>query len=132
MRLLLMLPLTCFSLTGCGLFEEKEEEKPKTRSTRVVGEITSVHPEQGFVLFKRYGPGQLLTDGLLSSRSLDGKRAADLKLSPEKMGRFYTADFEKGAIPPREGDVVVLSKLPDDTQNGGVVTKKSEMAQSNV
>lgn len=126
MRHFFSLTLVCSLLTGCGLFGKKEEEKPKEQLTQIVGEVTSVHPEQGFVLFKRYGPGQLITGGLLSARSLDGKRAADLRLSPEKLGRFYTADYSKEGEQPRAGDLVLLSKWPDDTQIDPLVTKKSE------
>lgn len=113
-------------LASCGHFKKEEEEKPKERLSAVVGEITSVHPEQGFVLFRRYGPGQLLEGGLLSSRSLDGRRAAHLTLSPEKLGRFYTADFSKEVAPPRVGDVVLRSKLQDDTQSEPLAEKTSE------
>lgn len=125
MRHLLALFFLGLLLTSCSLFKE-EEEKPKKRSTYVVGEVTSVHPDQNFVLFKRYGPGQLLTDGLLSARSLDGKRAADLQLSPEKLGRFYTADYSAEGQIPREGDVVILSKTPDDTESDYFATEKTE------
>lgn len=102
-------------LSNCGSSEE-EAEKPKKRLTTVVGEVTSVYPEKGFLLFRRYGPGELLSDGLLSARSLNGKRATNLTLSPEKQGRFYTADFSAEAQQPRVGDVVILSKVPDDTK----------------
>lgn len=117
-------------LASCSLFKKEEEEKPKPRSTVVVGEITNVHPKEGFVLFRRYGPGDLLSGGLLSSRSLNGKRAASLTLSPEKLGRYYTADYSKEADPPREGDVVVLTKQSDDTQNdifGPLKTETEEL-----
>lgn len=117
---------------SCGLFKKKVEAGPKQRATSVVGEVTSVHSDQGFVLFRRYGPGELLGGGLLSARSLDGKRAADLKLSPEKLGRFYTADFSKEEVTPRKGDLVVLTKLPDDTQNDNLVTEKTESEELEV
>lgn len=123
----LVLSLLPFFLIGCGLFKKDEEEvKAKPRLTRVVGEVTSVHPEQGFVLFRRYGPGELLTGGALSSRSLDGRRAADLQLSPEKLGRFYTADYSQDRAAPRDGDLVVLTKLSNDTKNSEFVTEKAE------
>lgn len=117
--------------TSCGLLQ-KEEEAPQPRNTVVIGEVTSVHSKQGFVLFRRYGPGDLLTGGVMSSRSVDGRRAADLQLSPEKMGRFYTADFSKEGIEPRVGDLVVLSKVADDTQSSNLVTEKTETEELEV
>lgn len=111
----LLLPVLLLG-AGCGLFRKKEEPvKPWT--TAIVGEVTSVHPNEGFILFRRYGPGDIPFDGLLSSRSPDGIRATGLTLSPETMGRFYTADFTKEAQIPREGDLVVLSRDLDDKQN---------------
>ena len=92
----------------------------------MVGEVTSVHPEQGFVLFRKYGVGDLTEGGVLSARSLDGQRAVDLQLSPEKLGRFYTADYSKEAKIPRKGDLVVRSKLPDDTQNDNLAPGKTD------
>ena len=113
-------------LASCGFLKKQEEIEAKPTQTAVVGEVTSVHPEQGFALFRQYGPGNLLQGGLLSARSLDGKRAVSLTLSPEKLGRFYTVDFDKEAEPPRVGDLVVLAKLPDDTQNDIFSEKTSE------
>ena len=131
LRLLLTLGSLLFLLTGCSLFQKKKEEIAKPRTTAVVGEVTSVHDKEGFILFRRYGPGELLSDGFLSdgflsARSLDGRRASGLTLSPEKLGRFYTADFDKEAVVPREGDLIVLSKLTTDTQNEAFGTKKTE------
>ena len=112
-----LLTLISFALLcSCGK-GKKEEVVPPKRSRIVIGEVTSVHSEQGFVLFRRYGPGNLITEGLMSSRSLDGRRAASLRLSPEKMGRFYTADYSVEADAPRVGDLVMLSKGVDDTQS---------------
>ena len=126
LRLLLTLGSLLFLLTGCSLFQKKKEEIAKPRTTAVVGEVTSVHDKEGFILFRHYGPGELLSDGFLSARSLDGRRASGLTLSPEKLGRFYTADFDKEAVVPREGDLIVLSKLATDTQNEVFGTKKTE------
>lgn len=126
MRFVVLLPFIFASLAGCSWFQREEEVETRERSVSVVGEVTSVHPEEGFVLFRRYGPGKLLADGLLSSRSLDGKRAADLRLSPEKMGRFHTADYSKKFAAPREGDIVVLSKSANDTNIETLSSKESE------
>ena len=110
-----MVVLTVAFLAGCGRFQKKEEPKEEKRpSVVVVGEVSSVHPKQGFVLFRRYSSGLLVTEGLLSSRSPDGQRAASLTLSPEKLGRFYTADYDVEGPSPREGDLVLLSKLVEE------------------
>ncbi|GHC61482.1 hypothetical protein [Roseibacillus persicicus] len=126
MRIILLLVTGLVLLTSCGLSKKDEEEKAKPSQTVVIGEITSVHSEQGFALFRRYGPGDLVEGGLLSARSLDGKRGVNLTLSPEKLGRFYTVDFDKEAAPPRVGDLVVLTKLPDDTKNSPILEKSSD------
>ncbi len=117
MRNLMTWIVTSFLLGGCGFFKKEEQPESEKQAIQVVGEVTSVHAEQGFLLFRRYGPGQLLTGGVLSTRSLDGRRAAHLELSPEKLGRFYAADFAKEENLPRKGDVVVLSKIPNRALN---------------
>ena len=111
------------TLMSCGLFKKKAEEAPKPSGTSVLGEVTSVHAEQGFVLFRKYGAGELREGGILSARSLDGKTAVDLQLSPEKLGRFYTADFSKEAKIPRKGDLVIRSESSNDTQNDNLSTE---------
>lgn len=126
MRLILFLASGFFLLTSCGSSKKGEEGEKVPSQTAVIGEITSVHPDQGFALFRRYGPGEIPEGGLLSARSLDGKRGVNLVLSPEKLGRFYTVDFDKEAQLPRVGDLVVLSKLVDDTKNEVISEKTLE------
>ncbi|WP_200393019.1 hypothetical protein [Roseibacillus ishigakijimensis] len=123
MRLLLFLPFALF-LIACG--SQEVEEKTPRRTTAVVGEVTSVHPEQGFLLFRRYGGGEVLEEGVLSARSPDGKRAVGLTLSPEKLGRFYAADYEVAAGVPRVGDVVIRSRGLHDTENEEKLEKLPE------
>ena len=115
MSIKLVLSILLFGLIGCGSLKKKEEvPQQEPSSAIVIGEVTSVHPEQGFLLFRRYGPGQLLIEGILSARSPNGQRAATLTLSPEKLNRFYTADFDKSGPRPREGDLIILSRGEKD------------------
>ncbi|MEM9080929.1 MAG: hypothetical protein AAGC74_09590 [Verrucomicrobiota bacterium] len=99
-------------LSGCGGVAEgekvDEEEGPEPS---VVGEIASVHAEKGFVLVKRYGPGELPGEGIFSARSAGGVRAVGLEPTGEKLGRFYAADFSRDAGLPRKGDLVVVEQL---------------------
>jgi len=97
-------------LTGCGK-EIEEEPEPLVSPSRVVGEITSVHAELGFALFRRRGPGELNPGGVLSIRSLDGQRVVRVELSPEQQGRFHVVDLPDGCLVPRVGDSVVQTEI---------------------
>jgi len=112
MKLLLLSLLSLLLLTSCGLFSKKEEVvEPEPSPFQIIGEVTSVHADRKFLLFRRYGPGDLQIGDLYSARSVDGRRAVGLVPSGEKLGRFYAADYSDDTELPRVGDLVAVSKL---------------------
>lgn len=114
MRVLFVVFLLIFALSSCSSFQKEEPEAPKKSPIRILGEVTSVHPDQDFVLFKRYGPGNIPEGGFFSARSVDGRRAVGLIPTGEKLGRYYAADYTKDGELPRVGDLVVRSTLSDE------------------
>lgn len=103
-------------LVGCGGTSDEEESLSDKRKPfgKVVGEISSVHPEQGFVLFRNLRNSDLTTGGNLSARSVDGRRIASLELTPESLGRYHAATFPADQERPRLGDIVVLSSFGEE------------------
>lgn len=120
--------LLLFALTNCSFFQKKEPEEPKKSPIRILGEVTSVHQKQEFILFKRYCSGDIPEVGIFSARSVDGRRAVSLVPTGEKLGRYYAADYEKDAELPRVGDLVVISTLDDQPVSASVElsSKKSD------
>lgn len=98
--------LICLSLSACGLFQgkptpiEQEEEEP---SSRYIGQIASVHEDQGFVLIRRSPGIQVATGTILISDGTDG-RAANLRATGESLGQMIAADLQSGT--PQVGDSV--------------------------
>jgi hypothetical protein len=108
-----------FVVVACGGSDAGKEavEKVDEPLGEVVGEVTSVHSEKGFLLFRKYRRSSLQIDGTLSARSLDSRRVAGLQLSPESLGRFRAATYSTDQERPRVGDLVVLSKLVPEPQS---------------
>ena len=124
MKLLLPVFLSGFLLVGCGLFKKEAEEAPEPSPNRIIGEVTSVHVDHKFLLFRRYGPGSLQTGSFYSARSVDGRRAVGLVPSGEKLGKFYAADYSDDTELPRVGDLIVVSELDLTPKRSNLVTKK--------
>ncbi len=90
-------------LVGCGWFgQEKEEEKSPETAPKLVGRISSVPGQGGFVLIEAYGRWSVPEGGLLNSAGED--RQATLAASGEKLGQFHAADIRSGRVEP--GDLV--------------------------
>ena len=93
-------------LTGGVTGDLSMEKRTGSAPMQVVGEIVSVHLEEGFVLVKRYlQAGSFGKSDLIAAVSPQGT-ASSLVLTGEKLGRFYAADVQKGQ--PARGDVVVI------------------------
>lgn len=105
MRLLLFLStlmLMACTLSGCGLFKKKKETVPET--LRVIGRVEMVNPEQNYVLVRMDAVQTFAAGSLLVAQDAGG-REAKLKVSPERKGRFLTADIVEGQ--PQVGNVVI-------------------------
>jgi len=84
---------------------------------RVMGEIVSVHPDEKFVLVKRFlQAGAFGQSNLIASVSPEGATSS-LILTGEKLGRFYAADVQDGA--PSRGDLVIVRR-PEGNGNSNV------------
>lgn len=82
-------------LPGCGLFKKKEKEKPAGPKTMLVGIVEMVNPEQNYVLIRcevlpDFGAGTELV--AVDATGTETK----LKLTPERKGRYLTADILSG------------------------------------
>ncbi len=92
---LLLLALT-LSLTGCGLFKKKKITPPAGPQTTLVGVVEMVNPDQNYVLI-RCDQVPALSAGTeligLDSMGVESK----LKLTPERKGRYLTADIISGS-----------------------------------
>lgn len=88
-----------------GSVEDGEATAPLMR---VVGEIVSVHPDEKFVLVKRFlQVGAFGQSNLIASVSPEGTTSS-LILTGEKLGRLYAADIQEGK--PSRGDLVVIRR----------------------
>jgi len=99
-----LLLLTALALAACAPKLETPEpgDEPKPNS-RYIGQITSVHAEQGFVLIRRASAITLNPGTILLSEGPNG-RAANLRISGENLGQMLAADVQSGS--PQVGDSV--------------------------
>jgi hypothetical protein len=122
----------CLSVSSCGLLtrsmgssgggaeEPAAEEAEQAASIQLVGEVASVHLDEGFVLIRRYGGGRLPQGFEFYTRSPTGDTAS-LRPTGEQMGRFYAADIAGGV--PKAGDVVIGRRLPEGSEAPSVPTQ---------
>lgn len=89
---------------------EKPASEAERDPVRLVGEIVSVHREEGFVLIRRYAQGVFGAAELLSSLSADGTTCS-LQLTGERLGRYYAADIQEGT--PSKGDQVFVRRASE-------------------
>lgn len=108
------------SLTGCGLFGGKPELEPteqkKPSQPRYIGQITSIHAAQGFVLIRRSPGVTLVPSTILISRGPGGpkqQRVANLRITGESLGQMAAADIQSGS--PQVGDSV-YEALPENSE----------------
>ena len=103
---LLLLAFIAF-VPACADKPEKEptgKEKP-----RLVGRIDSVSADRKFVLIQSYGKWEVVTGAILTTQGPEG-RAANLRVTGEKLGQFAAADIQSGTI--ENGDGVYTTVLP--------------------
>ncbi|MDP0491055.1 MAG: hypothetical protein Q7Q71_08420 [Verrucomicrobiota bacterium JB023] len=105
------------ALVSCGGRGEVsgEEAAEVKKRPKVVGVVSSIHADKGFILIRQYGPGDMPTGGVYSARSADGRRAVAIFPTGESQGKFHAADYAADAGIPRVGDVVIMS--PIETEN---------------
>lgn len=99
---LLSLGFVALTLPGCALVARKPAAKPAPPQPRLVGTVSLVNEELGFVLVDATeipGPGTAL-----KAFTEEGAESAVLVVSPEQKRPFIIADIIKGL--PHSGDRV--------------------------
>jgi hypothetical protein len=131
--------LCCLLIPACASSpkEKTDEEKPKTpvEGPKLVGRIASVPADKRFVLIQSYGPWEIETGRILTTRGLDN-RTANLRTTGEKLGEFAAADLQSGTVEVGDGvysqhvpKPVEVSEAPDIPQTQTEPT--SETVQKN-
>jgi hypothetical protein len=84
-------------LVGCVTKPDKPKEpaKPVAPSPQLVGIVASVPSDKRFVLIRSYGKWDATTGQIVTTRGPDG-RAANLRVTGEKLGEFSAADVQAG------------------------------------
>ncbi|MBL9117219.1 MAG: hypothetical protein JNJ83_19590 [Verrucomicrobiaceae bacterium] len=107
-RWLLVLGLIALA-TGCAVFRKKRKPQPQVAITEaVVGAVDLVNTEQNFVLIHNPDRRTWPVGTELVAETVDGMEVAKLKVSPERMGTFLTADIVSGN--PEKGQIVMWHK----------------------
>ena len=127
------------SITSCGLsgkskhsggaeLQSADEAKGlgevRAPPMRTIGEIVSVHPDEKFVLVKRFLQAGAFGSELIASVSPEGTTSS-LSLTGEKLGRFYAADIQEGK--PSRGDLVVIRRTDGKGPPNGRSEPSSKM-----
>lgn len=115
MRLLKILLLS-FLLPACA---SKPAEKPKDKKANeakphLVGRVASIPAGKKFVLIQSYGTWNVETGSVLTTEGPAG-RAANLRVTGEKLGQYAAADIQSGTLEVGDG-VYTIEKLPDLTK----------------
>ena len=76
---------------------------------KLVGRIASVPADKRFVLIQSYGPWEIETGRILTTRGPD-ERTANLRTTGEKLGEFAAADLQSGTV--EVGDAVYSQHVP--------------------
>lgn len=105
-------------LTNCSLLkkpsdEEENQDKPKIEPPKLVGRVASIPHDRKFVLIQSYGPWKSDAGAILTTRGPDN-RAANLRVTGEKLGDFAAADMQSGDV--EIGDGVYAHEAPKATE----------------
>jgi hypothetical protein len=83
---------------------DKPEEEPaeKKERPRLVGRIASIPADRKFVLIQSYGTWEIATGAIVTTQGPES-RAANLRVTGEKLGQFAAADIQSGALEIGDG-----------------------------
>lgn len=116
MKLSLSLLVCCIFFPCCaGSKSDKPDDgkdKPIVEGPKLVGRIASVPADKRFVLIQSYGPWNIETGRILTTRGLDD-RTANLRTTGEKLGEFAAADLQSGLV--EVGDAVYSQHVAKPT-----------------
>ena len=88
----------------------KEDEKTPVAERRLVGRVASIPAERDFVLIQSYGTWRVASGSVVTTVGPEG-RAANLRVTGEKLGQFAAADIQSGTL--KVGDGVYTTPVPD-------------------
>jgi hypothetical protein len=99
LRSLSFIIFSLFCLSSCA---DKSTPTPpptekKDEDARLIGRIASIHRGDNFVLVQSYGTWNIETGTILATIGPNG-RAANLKVTGEKIGQFAAADIQSGTL----------------------------------
>jgi hypothetical protein len=104
---ILTILILCFALSACASFR-KAKPKPVPVGPRLIGSISLVNTEAGFVLIDAFEMPQ--PGSTLKAQSKEGQPTAVLKTCPQQRPPFATADISSGL--PQAGDRVFTVPEP--------------------
>lgn len=113
---LLLATALCLGFSSCGAPASTKPEKPDTdkkpvvtEGPKLVGRIATVPADRRFVLIQSYGKWEMEAGAILTTRGPD-ERAANLRVTGEKLGEFAAADLQSGKV--ETGDAVYFQTVP--------------------
>lgn len=116
MKILLLTALIlCVFLPACAEKpEEKPQEKAQAEKPRLLGRVASIPADRKFVLIQSYGSWKVETGSILTTQGPDG-RAANLRVTGEKLGQYAAADIQSGTLEIGDG-VYTVTIIPEPVE----------------
>jgi hypothetical protein len=101
---LLLAAALCLGFLSCGTLKSTKPEKPDTdkkpvvtEGPKLVGRVATIPADRRFVLIQSYGKWEMEAGAILTTRGPD-ERAANLRVTGEKLGEFAAADLQSGLV----------------------------------
>ena len=88
------------------------EKKPEGDGPMLVGRIASVPADRTFALVQAYGKWRVETGAILTS-SGPAARAANLRVTGEKLGQYAAVDIQSGTLEVGDG-VFTTQAIPEE------------------
>lgn len=101
-------------LSSCGLLPGSRPDRTpgeEPSASLHVGQIASIHSQEGFVLIRRLPSMEIASGTILISTGPTGQ-VANLRVTGESLGQMIAADIQSGC--PQIGDSVSRSALESD------------------
>lgn len=111
MNLRTLLLMASLALVPSCADKPEEEATEKKEKPRLVGRIDSISGDRKFVLIQAYGKWEIPTGAILTAQGPEG-RAANLRVTGEKLGQFAAADIQSGTLEINDGVYTTVSPEP--------------------
>ena len=95
-KILLLISFSMICNNACTT-GAKEIAEPEPQNDALVARISSVYPEQNYMLVQKYRSINTEIDAIFYSRGTDGT-VNSLKMTGQKLGQFYVADIGEGSF----------------------------------